>query len=57
MKIIVEVKSVYGQERIYPVCEKAKLFCSIQRTKTLGANTIKIIKALGFTVEVQTPSI
>ena len=57
MKIIVRIKSVYGQQRIYPVCEKAKLFCDIQRTRTLGTNTIKIIKALGFTVEVQTPSL
>ena len=35
MEINVEIKSVYGSDFVYPVCDKAKLFCAIAQTKTL----------------------
>lgn len=53
MKIIVDIKTVYGNDLVYPVCENAKLFCSIANSKTLSSQTIKSIKSLGFTIEVQ----
>ena len=33
--LIVEKKNVYGVERVYPVCKKAKLFARISGNKTL----------------------
>jgi hypothetical protein len=52
-KIIVEVKSVYGNEAIYPVCDDAKLFASLAGTKTLTRPALEIIKKLGYAVEVK----
>ena len=57
MKIIVRIEKVYGVDRIYPVCTDAKLFCVLVGNKTLNQGQIDLIKALGFTVEVQTPSL
>lgn len=52
MKIKVEVKNVYGNETIYPACEKAKIFASFKGQKTLTHNDIAKIKDLGYTIEV-----
>ena len=53
MKITVKIKSNYGQEMIYPVCEYAQRFAAIARTKDLSRETIAHIKKIGFAVEVQ----
>ena len=52
MEIKVRIVSQYGNDRIFPVCEKAKKFCSIAKTSTLTDEAIKDIKALGYKVEV-----
>ena len=51
--ITVRIKNVYGTDRIYPVCPAAITFAKIAGTITLSASTIKNIKALGFTIEVE----
>ncbi len=48
MQLIVEKKSVYGNELVYPVCNKAKLFASISGNKTLLPDVIEDIKKLGY---------
>ena len=50
--LTVETKNLYGNDLVYPVCDKAKLFASIANTKTLGVNTIVLIKKLGYNFEV-----
>ena len=35
MNLIVEKKNVYGVERVYPICNKAKLFARISGNKVL----------------------
>ena len=50
MDITVEVKSVYGELKIYPVCDKAKVFAAIAGTKTLTTFTMKRIEMLGYNV-------
>jgi len=50
MNIVVEIKSNYGTEAIYPVCDKAKEFAAIAGTRTLTRGTIERIKTLGFEV-------
>ena len=47
-QLIVEKKSVYGNDLIYPVCEKSKLFARISGNKTLLPEVIGYIKQLGF---------
>ena len=52
MTITVEVKNVYGNELIYPVCDTAKNFAKLAGKKTLTHNTISIIKSMGYSVTV-----
>ena len=51
VKVIVEIKTVYGKELVYPICEQAKLFAKIAGSKTLSDDTIKHMKALGVQFE------
>ena len=48
MKLVVSKKNVYGIERVYPVCNKAKLFAAISGNKTLLPEVIEQIKKLGY---------
>ena len=52
LEILVEIKSVYGNERIYPVCKKAFLFSKIAGTTTITDETKDLIKQLGYTIVV-----
>jgi hypothetical protein len=54
--LIIEAKSNYGNQVFYPVNECARLFAEIAGTKTLGLDTIKKAKLLGFVVEVKQPA-
>ena len=49
--LIVEKKNVYGVERVYPVCNKAKLFASISGNKTLLPEVIELVKKLGYNLK------
>lgn len=51
-EILVQIKSVYGQEQIYPMCSQAQAFAAIAGTKTLTKAVINQIKKLGFSVRV-----
>ena len=50
MQLIVEKKNVYGVERVYPVCNKAKILTALTGNKTLLDVDIKLIKQLGYTL-------
>lgn len=51
--ITIEIKDVYGQPKVYPVCDKARIFTEIAGTKTLLPADIHRIQALGYTVKVK----
>jgi hypothetical protein len=51
MKIQVSIKTVYGTERIYPVCDKAKVFANLVDQTTLSRRHIQLIKSLGYQIE------
>lgn len=51
MKIQIEMKEVYGETKVYPVCPKAKLFAKIAGTKTLTRETLENIERLGYQLE------
>ena len=53
LNIIVEIKSVYGTTKIYPVCDTSKLLASIAGTKTLTDDTISKIKQLGYQINIK----
>lgn len=50
--IQIKIKSVYGNEMIYPVCAKAKALAAIAGTRTLTRNTLVQAERLGFTITV-----
>ena len=50
MRIIVEERSVYGNEFIYPICPKAMAIAKMIGTKTIPDRAIPSIKELGFTI-------
>tara|TARA_R110000787_G_scaffold96662_3_gene200147 strand:- start:244 stop:597 length:354 start_codon:yes stop_codon:yes gene_type:complete len=52
MKITVEIKTVYGKQLIYPVCENAYAFASLTKKKTFSLDNVDEIKKLGFRIEV-----
>jgi hypothetical protein len=57
MKIQVQIKSVYGNELVYPICDNAKLFASIKGQKTLTSRDLAHIKQLGYAIEIVHPAI
>ena len=54
-KITVELKSVYGRELFYPVCDNAKRFAKIAKTKTLLEEDLVLIQLCGFDIEFKKP--
>lgn len=53
MFIEIRIQNVYGNDLIYPVCDKAKVFASMLGTKTLTRSAIDHIKRLGYEIRVQ----
>lgn len=51
--ITVRIKDVYGTQKTYPVCDKAKLFAKLANTTTLTHDARQIILALGYNIEVE----
>ena len=54
LTITIEAREVYGHTKYYPLCDKAKAFAAIANTTTITEAVVKRIKALGYTVQVQT---
>jgi|TARA_R110001583_G_scaffold109480_1_gene258234 hypothetical protein len=52
MNIQVKIKSVYGIERIYPMCKISNSFTRLMRKRTLDRDEVQEIKSMGYTVEV-----
>lgn len=52
--IKVEIKSVYGADKIYPADDKAGVFCKLLNQKTLTERDINLIKELDIEVQVVT---
>jgi hypothetical protein len=48
MELQVQVKTVYGNELVYPICDKAKALCSLTGAKTFSQHHIETIKELGY---------
>jgi len=57
MNLVVSKKNVYGVERVYPVCNKAKLFAAISGNKTLLPEVIELVKKLGYNLTTESEKI
>jgi len=51
----IEVVDHYGTPRYYPICENAKKFAKIAKTKTLTMDALRVITSLGYFVKMQEP--
>ena len=47
-RLIVKKKSVWGTERIYPICERSIIFARLCGQKTLDKSSIVLIRQLGY---------
>ena len=56
-EIRVVVKNVYGTDKVYPYCMKARNFAEIAGTKTLTRDTLRLVQLLGYQVRVQPTTI
>jgi len=56
-EIKVEPRSNYGETRIYPKCEKSKIFAEMLGQATLTPRNIQAIIKLGYTVSAEHPPI
>ncbi len=52
MELQIELKSVYGETKAYPACEKARTLADMLRTKTLTRAAIAGARSLGFSIVV-----
>lgn len=57
MTIKVEIRSVYGRDVVYPGCPDSRRFADIARQTTLGTGTLRLIRELGYKIEVVHPII
>jgi hypothetical protein len=53
MQITVKVVYAYGNKRVYPVCEKAKLLATFAAAKTFTNADLEILRDLGYTITVE----
>lgn len=53
--IVVEVRNVYGNQNIYPLCDNARAFAKLTGKKTLSHADLITIGALGFGLNVKQP--
>ena len=49
MNLTIEIKTVYGNELVYPICDKALKLCSLTGQKTFSKGAISTLKELGYT--------
>ena len=49
--IKLQIKSVYGNEMIYPACETSKTLANLTGKKTLNRNDLEMIESLGYVIE------
>jgi hypothetical protein len=56
-ELLVEPRDKYGETRIYPKCDKSRLFCQMLNQKTLTPRDIHNIIRLGFTIKAEHPPI
>lgn len=57
LDLTLEIKNLEEPDKIYPYCEKSKLFCELLKTQTLTHSDLNIIKKIGFNYVLNGPII
>lgn len=50
MEITIEVRNIYGEDKVYPVCERAQHFARLLDQKTFTTANLANIRLLGYSV-------
>lgn len=53
MKILIEVREVYGNKTVYPACKVSEAFARLAGTKTLTHAALCIIESMGYLIELK----
>ena len=53
MILTIEIKNVYGNNLIYPICDTAKTFTRLMGKKTFHNYELKEIEKLGYKIKVK----
>lgn len=48
--ITIEIRSVYGNDTIYPACAHSRFLCALMGTKTITREKLRLIRANGYDV-------
>ena len=56
-EIFVEVRNVYGNQTIYPLCTASCRLAALAGHRTLTPESISLIKALGYSIVVKQPEV
>jgi hypothetical protein len=56
-RIVVSVRTVYGNDVVYPACPDSAVFAQIAGTRTLTADTLRRIERLGYRIEIEAPTL
>lgn len=56
MFITIQIKTVYGEDKVYPACPKSALFAEMMGTKTLTHRALCQIERLGYEIRTQHPT-
>lgn len=51
--LTVKIERVYGEDKIYPVCQTSHLICDLLEQKTLTQRNITRLKEIGFHLKVE----
>jgi len=53
MELEIQVKTVYGNELIYPINDKAMLLTKLLKKKTFTVNDLEILQELGYKFKIK----
>ncbi len=56
VKLTVKIGNNYGKKVVYPVCEQSRIFAMIAGTTTLTLDTLRLINKLGYTTQIEQPT-
>lgn len=48
--LVLQLKNIYGTNRMYPICQSSRAFAHLTGTKTLSFDDLKDISFLGFRI-------
>ena len=51
------IRETYGTQRLYPANDQAEILCRLLKRKVLPVESLRDVKALGFDIVIQQPTI